>query len=133
MLPGLVRFDEVANGHVKHAFRFTVHTTGGYVWPARHKTASAAAGVPPMGQRFRLKSNFDISGYAQPIQVIFAAFKRYGIIIADNGSDWYISGAPDARWNDDMLVNAFRQVHGRDFEAVDEASLMLSPDSGQVR
>jgi hypothetical protein len=133
MLPGLVRYDEVASGEIKHAIRFTIHSTAGYIWPARHKTASPSSGVPPMGQRFRLKSNVDISSYAQPIQVIFTAFKRYGIIVADNGADWYIGGAPDARWNDGMLVNAFRQLHGHDFEAVDESSLMLNSDSGQVR
>ena len=86
-----------------------------------------------MGQRFRLKASFDISTFSAQVQVILTAFKRYGIIVADNGSDWYISGAPDARWNDNTLVSEFRRVHGSDFEAVDEASLMINPNSGQAR
>jgi len=85
-----------------------------------------------MGQRFRLKASVDISSYSAPVQVIFRAFKTYGLVLADNGSNWYVSGAPDARWNDDMLVNAFRQLKGSDFEAVDVSSLMVDPDSGQV-
>ena len=86
-----------------------------------------------MGQRFRLKSTFDISTFSTEVQVILTAFKKYGIIVADNGSNWYISGAPDARWVDDTLVTEFRRIHGSDFEAVDESSLMIDPNSGQAR
>jgi len=85
-----------------------------------------------MGQRFRLKASKDIAGYAAEVQVIFTALKRYGLILADNGSNWYISGSPDPRWDDDMLVTAFRSLKGEDFEAVDVTSLMLNPSSGQV-
>ena len=133
MLPGLMRYDEVAAGEIKHAIRFTISSTAGYIWPARHLTAPATAGVPPMGLRFRLKSSFNISTFSPQVQIIFTAFKRYGIIIADNGSDWYIGGAPDARWNNDMLVGEFSRVHGSDFEAVDESGLMIDPNSGQAR
>ncbi len=135
MLPGLVRYDEVAAGAINHAIRFTIRgTNGAYLWPARHRTTSPLnANMPPMGQRFRLKASFNLSGLAPQIQVIFTAFKHYGIIVADNGSDWYVSGAPDARWDDSMLVNAFNQIHGSDFEAVDETSLMVNSDSGQTQ
>ena len=85
-----------------------------------------------MGQRFRLKAGFDISGFSPEVQVILRALKKYGIILADNGSNWYISGVPDSRWNDDTLVGELRLVKGSDFEAVDESSLMVDPDSGQV-
>lgn len=135
MLPGLVRYDEVPAGEIKHAIRFTVRATNGtYTWHARHLTSSPYnVNAPPMGQRFRLKSSFNISTFSPQLQVILTAFKRYGIIVADNGSDWYIGGAPDARWNDDGLVNEFRRVHGSDFEAVDVSSLMVNPNSGQAR
>jgi hypothetical protein len=85
-----------------------------------------------MGQRFRLKASFDISPFSPEVQVILRALKKYGMILADNGSSWFISGAPDPRWNDDMLVNELKLVKGSDFEAVDESSLMVDSDSGQV-
>jgi len=134
ILPGLVRYEEVAAGEIRHSIRFTVeHTRNAHVWPARHD-ASALTGsqYPPMGQRFRLKSNFDISGFSPEVQVILQAMKVYGLILADNGSNWFISGAPDARWDNDVL-SELGQVHGSDFEAVDVSSLRLHPDSGQVR
>ena len=135
ILPGLVRYDEIAAGEIKHAIRFTVNGTNDtYIWPARHLTSSPYnVNAPPMGQRFRLKASFNISTFSPQVQVILTAFKRYGIIVADNGSNWYISGVPDARWNDDTLVTEFRLVHGSDFEAVDESSLMVDPNSGQVK
>ena len=135
MLNGLARYDEVAAGEIKHAIRFTVRATNGtYTWPARHLTASPYnVNAPPMGQRLRLKASFNISTFSPQVRVILTAFKKYGIIVADNGSDWYIGGAPDARWNDDTLVNEFRRVHGSDFEAVDVSSLMVDPNSGQAR
>ncbi len=86
-----------------------------------------------MGQRFRLKATFDISTFSPPVQVILTAFKRYGIIVADNGSNWYIGSAPDPRWNDDLLVSEFRRVRGSDFEAVNVSGLMLDPNTGQTR
>jgi hypothetical protein len=135
MLPGLVRYDEVTAGAINHAIRFTVFGTNNtYIWPGRHRTLhNYSVNAPPMGQRFRLKSTFDISTFSPQVQVMLTAFKRYGIIVADNGSNWYISGVPDARWNDSALVGDFNRVHGSDFEAVDESSLMIDPNSGQVK
>jgi hypothetical protein len=135
ILPGLVRYDEVAAGKISHALRFTANITQmKHVWPARHDASShTETNRPPMGQRFRLKANFNITGFSHDVQVILQAMKTYGIILADNGSDWYISGAPDERWNNDDLVNNLKKVHGADFEAVDETSLMVDPNSGQVK
>ena len=134
ILPGLVRYDEVASGEITHALRFTVkNTRKAFIWPARHYASSlTSTNYPPMGQRFRLKAGFDISGFSPEVQVILRALKKYGMLLADNGSNWYISGVPDPRWNDDNLVSELRLVKGADFEAVDESSLMLNPDSGQV-
>jgi len=86
-----------------------------------------------MGQRFRLKADFDVSGFSPEVQVILRALKKYGMILADNGSAWFISGMPDPRWNNDHLVSELREVKGSDFEAVDESYLMVDPDSGQAR
>ena len=135
ILPGLVRYDEVAGGRIDHAIRFTVDISQqAYVWPARHQASNdTSPNRPPMGQRFRLKATKDISAFPQQMQVIFQAFKDYGIIVADNGSDWFISGAHDLRWDDDVLVSNFAALKGSDFEAVDVSSLMLNSDSGQVR
>jgi hypothetical protein len=85
-----------------------------------------------MGQRFRLKAGFDISSFSPDVQVILRAMKIYGIILADNGSNWFISGVPDERWDNEIL-HELDQVHGSDFEAVDTSSLMLYPDSGKMR
>ena len=134
ILPGLVRYDEVATGTIRHALRFTVvHTRNAFIWPARHQaSASTNAAYPPMGQRFRLKPSFNVSSFPRSVQVILVALKFYGMFVADNGSNWYISGAPDERWNNDEL-HVLNQVHGSDFEAVDESSLMVDPNSGQAR
>jgi hypothetical protein len=134
ILPGLVRYEEVAAGEIKHAVRFTApQTRRGYVWPARH-FASSLTGTryPPMGQRFRLKASFDLSGFSPQIQVILKAFKKYGLVLADNGSSWYISGAPDERWDNDLL-RELKRIPGSAFEAVDVSSLMVNPNSGEVR
>jgi hypothetical protein len=134
MLPGLVRYDEVAAGAVTHAIRFTADATQmAYLWPARHYASSITdPDYPPMGLRLRLKADFDISGFSPEVQVILQAMKTYGIILADNGSSWYISGVPDERWDNDMLVGEFAQVPGNAFEAVDVSSLMVDPNSGQA-
>ena len=135
VLPGLVRYDEVASGEIRHALRFTVpQSRRAFIWPARHY-ASSLTGIsyPPMGQRFRLKASFDVSTFSSETQVILRAMKKYGIILADNGSAWYISGAPDERWNNDALVGEFKRVRGSDFEAVDESSLMVNANSAQAR
>jgi hypothetical protein len=133
ILAGLVRYDEVVSGEIRHVLRFTVpQSSREPVWPARHVGSADDASCPPMGQRFRLRADFDISGFSSEVQVILRALKRYGLIVADDGGPWYISGAPDDRWNNDEL-HALEQVHGSDFEAVNVSSLMVSPDSGQAR
>jgi hypothetical protein len=135
ILAGLVRYDEVAAGAINHALRFTApQTRKTYVWPARHYASSlTGTQYPPMGQRFRLRPSFDISGFSATNQIILAALKNYGMILADNGSSWYLSGAPDERWNNDDLRQLQTRVHGSDFEAVDTSSLMVDPGSGQAR
>ena len=132
ILPGLVRYEEVMAGEITHAIRFTApQTKREYVWPARHFASSHTDEIyPPMGQRFRLKAGFDILGFSPGIQVILRAMKRYGIILADNGSAWYVSGAPDDGWDNEEL-RELRIVMGDNFEAVNVSSLMLDPDSGQ--
>jgi hypothetical protein len=132
ILPGLVRYDEILSGEINHALRFTAQHTAGYIWPARHLTAPASPAVPPMGARFRLKSTYNISRFPQEIQVILLAMKKYGIVLADNGSNWYISGAPDNRWDNDML-HLLDVLSGNDFDAVDTSQMMISPDSGEAR
>ncbi len=133
IVPGLVRYDEIAAGSIRHAIRFTVpQTRREYVWPATH-FASKLTGdqYPPMGQRFRLHADFDISGFAPENQVILRALKEYGMLIADNGSSWFISGGPDDRWNNDQL-RELRRVHGSDFEAVDSTPIEITADSGRA-
>lgn len=134
ILPGLVRYDEVAAGKINHALRFTApQTRRAYVWPARHYASSLTGSqYPPMGQRFRLKAGYDISGFSPQVQVILRALKKYGMILADNGSSWYISGTPDERWDNDVL-RELKRVPGSAFEAVDSRALMIDPDSGQAR
>jgi hypothetical protein len=131
ILPGLVRFDEVASGEIKHALRFTAPTTQrAYVWPARHFASSNLdPAQPPMGIRVRLKASVDISGFSTANQVILTALKKYGMMLADNGSPWFVSGAPDRRWDDEDL-HELQTLHGSDFEVVDVSSLMVDPDSG---
>jgi hypothetical protein len=130
----LARYDEIAAGEIRHALRFTVpQTRKAFVWPARHYASSqTGTQYPPMGVRFRLRASFDISGFSPTNQIILKALKKYGMMIADNGSAWYLSGAPDPRWNDSDLHN-LGAVHGSDFEVVDVSGLMISPDSGQAR
>jgi hypothetical protein len=134
MLPGLVRYDEVQAGVINHALRFTVpKTQRAYIWPARHLASTITdTSYPPMGARFRLKAAFDISGFPPEVQVILTALKKYGMIVSDNGSSWFISGAPDMRWNDSNL-HLLGKVLGSNFEAVDESGLMVDPNSGQVQ
>jgi hypothetical protein len=133
IFPGLVRYDEVASGRIAHAIRFTAPATqAAHVWPARHDASDdASLSLPPMGQRFRMKAGFDISGFSPQVQVILRAFKEYGIILADNGSAWYVSGAPDSRWDNEVL-HELKQIPGSAFEAVDVSSLMIDPDSGRA-
>jgi hypothetical protein len=135
VLPGLVRYDEVASGEIKHALRFTAKTTQkAHLWPARHDASeSSDSNLPPMGLRVRLKSGVDISSYPRDVQVILQALKDYGMFLADNGSPWFITGTPDDRWDNDEIQDNLKTIHGSDFEAVDESGLVIDPDSGQSR
>jgi hypothetical protein len=119
IFPGLARYDEVKRGVIDHALRFTVQRTRrAYVFPARHYASdSNDASLPPMGLRLRLKASFDVSGYPRQARIVLVALKRYGMIVADNGSSWYITGAPDSRWSNDQL-HTLGQVKGSDFEVV---------------
>jgi hypothetical protein len=134
ILPGLVRYDEVKAGHIDHAIRITApQTRNAYAWPARHAASTRTdANLPPMGLRLRLKAGVDISRLPGPARVIAEALKRYGAILADNGSAWYLSGTQDDRWDNDAL-NALKSLRGDQFEAVDESGLMVNADSGQIR
>jgi hypothetical protein len=134
IFPYLVRYDEIVGGEINHAIRLTApQTRNTYIWPARHKASSLTGSqYPPMGQRFRLKASFDISGFSPTNQVILRALKKYGMILADNGSAWYMSGVPDERWNNSDL-NKLKGVLGSNFEAIDESSLMIDPNSAQAR
>ncbi len=125
ILPGLVRYDEVAAGEIRHALRFTCsRTQRAYIHPATHwASGSTDADLPPMGLRLRLKADYDITGFPAPVQVILTALKRYGMFVADNGSNWFISGAPDSRWDDEEL-GALKSVPGSAFEAVETGSLV---------
>jgi len=133
ILPGLVRYSEVAAGSIDHALRFTAPATrNAFIWPARHDASELTAlAYPPMGQRFRLKAGFNIAGFPPQVQVILRALKKYGMILADNGAAWFISGVPDARWNNTVL-RRLSGVSGAAFEAVDESGLMVDVDSAQA-
>jgi hypothetical protein len=133
MLPGLVRYDEVAKGRVGHAIRFTAPVTRReYIWPARHYASDqTATNLPPMGAWFRLKSSIDPMDFPAQVRPIVVAMQVHGIILADNGSPWYMSGVPDSRWNNDLL-HELDVLEGSDFQAVNTAGLIVHPDSGAV-
>lgn len=119
IFPGLVRHDEVAAAApIRHAFRVTTRATNGYVWPASHQ-AGSTAGAPPMGTRLRLKSSVNISGYSPDVQKIFQAMKSYGLIVADNGTDMYVSGTMDPAWDNNVLNPAFHSLTADDFEVIE--------------
>ncbi len=124
VLPGLVRYDEVQAGAIRHALRFTApRTRTSFIHPARHQAGeSSSVALPPMGLRVRLKASVDISGYPRDARVLLTAPKRYGMILADNGSPWYVTGAPDPRWDDDAM-HALHGIKGSDFEVVDTRGL----------
>jgi len=118
ILPGLVRWEEANGpGPITHAFRVTVRATNGYVFPASHN-AGSTHGALPMGARLRLKSRVDLSRFPPDVQRIFQAMKTYGLIVADNGSDMYVTGTYDTRWNNDVLNPAFGSIHASDFEVI---------------
>ncbi len=126
VFPGLARYDEIVErGELRHALRFTVKKTQrGYIPPATHwASRSNDRRLPPMGLRVRLRADFDVSKYPASAQVILTGLKKYGMLLADNGGDWFVSGAPDSRWNDDAL-STLKRVRVRDFEAVDTGALV---------
>jgi hypothetical protein len=124
ILPGLARYEEVRRGAIDHALRFTAQRTRrAYVYPARHFASSDSdPDLPPMGARVRLRAGFDTSGFPRQARIVLTALKRYGMILADNGSPWFISGAPSSGWNNEDL-HELRRVRGADFEVVDTSSL----------
>jgi hypothetical protein len=124
IFPGLARWDEVARGVIDHALRFTApRTRRAYVYPARHyASTSSDPSLPPMGLRVRLKASVNVSAFPRQARVVLRALQRYGMILADNGSPWYVSGAPDRHWNNDDL-HSLGRLTGADFEVVDTSSL----------
>jgi hypothetical protein len=135
ILPGLVNYDEVMSGHIDHAIRMTAQTTSTkYVWPARHEAGAVSnPDYPPMGARFRLAASFHLpaSKCARACQVVIQAMKTYGLILADNGSNWFFGGTTDHRWTYTM-VDQLKQVPASAFTAVNESCLMVKPNSGQA-
>ncbi len=135
ILPGLVNYDEVRSGHIDHAIRFTAQTTStSFLWPARHEAGSTSnPDYPPMGARFRLKASFSLpaSRCARACQVVIQAMKTYGLILADNGSNWYFQGTTDRRWTYTM-VDQLKQIPASAFQAVNESCLMVSRNSGEA-
>jgi hypothetical protein len=129
---GLVRWDEVKAGEIAHAIRFTVScTTNAYVWPARHQAGVDDPGCPPMGARFRLRADFDLSGFSPKARVILRAMQRYGMIVADNGSDWFFQGTRDRHWRN-ALLDQLKTIPASAFEAVDVSACMVHRDSGRA-
>jgi hypothetical protein len=134
VLPGLVRYDEVAAGRIDHAIRMTVpQSRRAFLWPASHYASSSTdPNRPAMGERFRLKSSVDEANFPAQVRPIIVALKTHGAIIADNGSSWYMSGVPDDRWDNDQL-RTLNQIKGSDFVAIDGRGLMITEDSGQAQ
>jgi hypothetical protein len=124
IFPALARYDEVKRGRIDHALRFTVsRSRRAYVYPARHFASDLTdPSLPPMGLRLRLKASFDTRPFPRQARIVLDALKRYGMIVADNGSDWYVSGAPDPRWSNDQL-HTLHRVTGSAFEVVDTSRL----------
>jgi len=134
ILPGLVRWDEVQAGAIRHAIRFTAQQSDrSFLWPARHQAGTAAnPSLPPMGARFRLRSSYDISHFSLQAQVILLAMQHYGLILADNGSNWFFSGTEDAAWPD-RLLSELKTIPASQFDAVDESAVMIDPNSAAAR
>jgi hypothetical protein len=138
LFPGLARWDEVQAGAIRHALRFEATeghingTQGAHLWPARHDSSTPNSNAPPMGARFRLKASYDISGFSPHTQVVLQALKHYGMFLSDVGLDWELVGTADPNWDTNMIQELFN-VPASAFEAVDESSLMIDPNSGQSR
>lgn len=133
ILPGLLRWSEVAAGHVDHAIRFSTDVTSrAFVWPARHQAGSTDdPAFPPMGARFRLHADFDASGYSSRARVVLTAMQRYGLVLADNGSPWYFQGDADPAWPA-ALVEELKRIPASAFEAVDTSSMRVRANSGEA-
>ena len=132
ILPGLVRWDEVKAGSIDHAIRFTVAcTTDAYVWPARHEAGVHDPDCPPMGARFRLKANFDLDGFSARARTVLRAMQTYGLMLADNGSNWYFQGTRDGHWRSHLL-DQLKTVPASALEAVDVSGCMVDADSGKA-
>ena len=140
IFPGLARWDEVAAGEIAHAIRFTAANIWArqngspfYLWPARHWSGSGSDSTrPPMGARFRLKDSFNISSFDPRTQVILRAFKKYGMVLADGGSNWFFQGVSDTRWPD-VVFDELKSIAGSNFEAVDTSVMQVSPNSGEAK
>jgi len=132
IMAGLLRYDEVAAGEVDHAIRVTASCThDAFIWPARHAAGTKDRRCPPMGARFRLRAGFDASRFSPDARAVIRAMKRYGLIVADNGSNWYFTGTSDVRWTGDD-VNELKQIPASAFQAVDESCLKVSAGSGRA-
>ncbi len=132
IFPGLVRYDEVEAGAINHAIRFTADLTDcHHLWPARHDAGTCNSSYPKMGARLRLKSSFSLTSFSDEAKVVLRAMKRYGIILADNGSNFYFQGAMDDRWTDSLL-DELKSVKASNFEVVDESSCKIDKDSAQA-
>jgi hypothetical protein len=132
-LAGLMRWEEVVAGEIGHAVRITAsNPRGDYLWPARHGTGTSTdPSLPPLGARFRLKASFDISGFDTRTQVVLRAFKRYGVVLASGGGNWYLQGVSDPGWPD-VVIGELQSIAGESFEAIDTAPLMVNVNSGQA-
>ncbi|TME38542.1 MAG: hypothetical protein E6I61_12970, partial [Chloroflexi bacterium] len=133
--PLLLRSDEIQAGIIAHAIRFTAHCTSTYIWPASHQAGSCNSAFPPMGARFRLRSNFNISTFSPSTQVVLRAFQHYGLILADNGSDWFFGGTTDDWWGTaagSQVVSELKTIPAAQFDAIDESSLQVSTTSYQA-
>jgi hypothetical protein len=131
IFPGLVRYDEVQAGAIDHAIRMTVDCTRrSYLWPARHEAGSSNRDCPPMGARFRLLMSFDDSHFSPDARVVVDALKHYGLIVADNGSDWYFQGTEDGSWSDSLL-DQLKTIPASQFQAVSEGGCKVDPDSAE--
>jgi hypothetical protein len=132
ILPGLVRYDEVEAGAINHAIRFTAALTDcHHLWPARHDAGTCNSSYPKMGARLRLKASFSLTGFSEQAKVILRAMKNYGIILADNGSNFFFQGTEDGRWTDSLL-DELKSVKASNLEVVDESVCKVSADSGQA-
>src|SRR5438552_947346 len=132
MAPLLLRPDEILAGSITHAIRLTTHCTGGYIWPGSHNAGSCDTNFPPMGARFRLRGTFDISGFSANTQVVLRAFQHYGLLLADNGADWYFGGTTDNWWGTtagDTVVSELKTIPAAQFDAVDESGMQAAAGS----